>query len=245
MSGRDRVCAEVLCLDRFAVVGKLGDDGFYLGFFDLVSVGPSRWRRFFPPVVILAAAHGAVLYVQQALHSSFPGQHSSNGYHNTLKEGKVNDLVKTLLTSSLAAGLVSWAATSYKIEQELHSKQGEAGYEALIKANVLLWQSENLMWEAEKEKNEELANEARKLKRQSDGSYYEAQHKIAAFGDDSVVKAMGRYYVEHLGAKTPCADKEKFRADAKTYKAIRTTLGVGGRVTDQEVATLLFKCSLK
>jgi hypothetical protein len=160
-------------------------------------------------------------------------------------EAKVKDLVKVLITSSVAGGLVSWAAASWKIEQELHSRQADAGYEALIKANMLSRQSENLMGEAGREKNETLANEAHKLRRQSDASYYEAQHKIAAFGDDDVVKAISHYYTKYTGADRSCPNKEKFRADTKTYKAIRKTLGVGGKVSDEQLANLLFQCSLK
>jgi hypothetical protein len=164
-------------------------------------------------------------------------------------EAKVSEWVKILVTSSVLssvfAGVVGWLTASYKIEQELHSRQSEAGYEALIKANMLLRQSENLMGEADREKNGTLADEARKLRRQSDASYYEAQHKIAAFGDDSVVKAISHYYSKYAGADRSCPNKEKFRADTETYKAIRKTLGVGGRVTDEHLANLLFQCSLK
>ena len=46
------------------------------------------------------------------------------------------------------------------------------------------------MDKAKQENDEELAAEARKLKTDSDLSYGTAQYKIAAFGDESVVKAM-------------------------------------------------------
>jgi hypothetical protein len=107
----------------------------------------------------------------------------------------MNEWVKTLVTSSVIAGVVSWLATSYKIEQELHSRQSESGYETLIKANTLLRQSEALMEEAKREKDEALTAEARTAKRESDASYSAAQHKISAFGDERVVKAISD---EHL-----------------------------------------------
>jgi hypothetical protein len=162
---------------------------------------------------------------------------------------KMNDLVKILLTSgvvsSVVGGGVGWFATSYKIEQELYSKQSEGGYEALINANTLLWQSEALSEKAKQKQDKVLAAEAEKLKRQSDASYHVAQHKIAAFGDERVVKAMGDYYFKHTGAAAPCRESEKVRSDIQIYKAIRNTLGVGGGVSDQHLATLIFHCSLK
>ena len=154
-------------------------------------------------------------------------------------------LLTSTVVSTLVSGGVSWLATSDKIKQELHSKQGEAGYEALVTANTLLRQSEALMEEAKQEKNETLVAEARKLKRQSDASYATAQHKIAAFGHEHVVKAMSDYYSKYGGAGTSCLNKERFRTDIKIYAAIRNSLGVRGTVSDEQLANLVFLCSLK
>jgi len=140
---------------------------------------------------------------------------------------------------------VSWLAASYKIQQELHVKQSEAGYEALVNANTLAWRSDALAEEARREKSEALAVEARKLRRQSEDSMVVARLKIAAFGDERVVRALSDYFSKHTHAAMPCADKEKFRSDTQIYKAIRNTLGVGGGVSDEQLATVIFVCNLK
>jgi len=160
------------------------------------------------------------------------------------KEVHVKDWVKTLLTSSAVAAVVSLLATSYKIEQELHSKQSEAGYEALIQANNLSWRSKALTEEAKRGNNEKLAADARRLRSESDDLYTVARHKIAAFGDERVVKAMSEYYARYGHAATPCPDKGRSRSDTRIYKAIRNTLGVGGSVTDEQLATVIFLCAL-
>ena len=154
-------------------------------------------------------------------------------------------LLTSTVVSALISGGVSWYTTSYKIEQELHSKQGEAGYEALVKANTLLWQSEALMEEAKREKNEAHAAKARDLKTESDASYATARHKIAAFGHERVVNAMSDYYSKYAGAGTSCLNKERFRSDIKIYTAIRNSLGVRGTVSDEQLANIVFLCSLK
>lgn len=156
----------------------------------------------------------------------------------------MNEWVKTLVTSGVVAGGVSWLATSYQIEKELHSKESQAGYEALVKSDTLFWHSDSLLEEAKREKDEALAAQARKLKRDADRSLIVARLKIAAFGDESVVKAMSDYFSKHLGAATSCSNKEKFRSDTQIYKAIRNTLGVGGSVTDEQIANIVFLCSL-
>jgi len=157
----------------------------------------------------------------------------------------VKILVASSVLSSVLAGVIGWFAASYKIEQELHTRQAEAGYEALIKANVLLRQSETLAVEAERDKDGALAAIVKKLRRESDASYGVAQHKIAAYGDESVVRAMSDYYSKYKDAAKPCINKEKFRSDAQIYMAIRKTLGVGGSVTHEHLANLMFICSLK
>lgn len=153
-------------------------------------------------------------------------------------------LTSTVLSAVISAG-VSWFTTSHKIKQELYSRQGEAGYDALVMANTLLWQSEALMAESKGEKDEALAAEARKLKRQSDALYSTAQHKIAAFGHEDVVKAMSDYYSNYGSAGKSCPNKERFRSDIQVYTAIRNSLGVGGKVSDEQLANVLFLCSLK
>lgn len=164
----------------------------------------------------------------------------------------MNEWVKTLATSTVVAGVVSWLTTSYKIEQELRSRQSEAGYEELVKANTLSRQSKALMEEAKRGKDQALATQAQKLSRQSDASYSTAQQKIAAFGHEDVVKAISDYYSKYGRAATPCTDKEKVKSDTQIYKAIRNTLGVGGNtlgfgdsVSDEHLANLMFLCSLK
>lgn len=163
-----------------------------------------------------------------------------------MAEAKVNEWVKTLVTSGVVAGVVSWLAASYKIEQEFHIKQAEAGYEALVKANTLFWQWEGLTEAAKQEKDEmrarTLAIEAQKLKRQSDASYIVARQKISAFGDESVVKALSDYY--STGMET-CHDRKLRKLDVQTYRAIRNTLGVGGNVTDEQLAVMIFLCTLR
>lgn len=161
----------------------------------------------------------------------------------------MNPWVKLLLTSTVASAAVSagvsWFTTSHRIKQELHSRQGEAGYEALVMANTLAWQSGDLMKEAKREKDEALAAEARKLKRQSDALYSTARHKIAAFGHEHVVQAMSDYYSKYRGAGTPCPNKEEFRSDIQIYMAIRNNLGVQGKVSEEQLANLVFLCNLK
>jgi hypothetical protein len=102
-----------------------------------------------------------------------------------------------------------------------------------------------MMEEAKREKDAALAAEAQKLKQQSDALYSTAQHKIAAFGHEDVVKAMSDFYSKHGSAGTPCPNKERFQSDIKVYTAIRNSLGVGGAVSDEQLANLLFLCSLK
>ncbi len=157
----------------------------------------------------------------------------------------MTEWAKTLVASGVIAGIVSWLAASHKIEQELHSRQGEAGYEALIEANSLLWRSEMLTEEAQREMDKALAAKAQALKRESDASYITARLRIAAFGDERVVKALSTYYFRFMNSSTPCRDKEKFRSDTQTYKAIRNTLGVGGSVSDEQLANIVFLCSLE
>ncbi|HWQ68332.1 MAG TPA: hypothetical protein VN494_00015 [Patescibacteria group bacterium] len=161
----------------------------------------------------------------------------------------MNEWAKTLVTSSVIAtvigGGVSLLVSWYKIEQELHSRQIEAGYEDLVRANTLSWQSTLLAEEAEREKNKALEAEAKKLKRESEALITVARQKIAAFGDEHVVKAMSNYYSKHGKAAVSCDNKDKFRSDTQIYKAIRNTLGVGGSVSDEHLANLIFNCSLK
>ncbi len=161
----------------------------------------------------------------------------------------MNELVKTMVTSSVIAsvlsGIISWLISSYKIEHELHSRQIEAGYEALVMANTQLWQSDALMEEAKVEKDDALAAKGRKLRREADASYTAARLKIAAFGDERVVKAMADYYRYEPTVTALCKNTDKFRLDTRIYKAIRDTLGVGGTVSDQDLATVIFRCSLK
>jgi len=157
----------------------------------------------------------------------------------------MNDWAKILGTSSVMAALVSWFAASYKVDQELRSRQIEAGYESLVKANTLAWQSLGLKEEAEREKNSALTDESQQLKRESDALYISARQTITAFGDERVVKALSDYYAMYKGASKPCPDKERFMVDTKIYKAIRETLGVGGNVTDEQIANLMYTCSLK
>jgi hypothetical protein len=160
----------------------------------------------------------------------------------------MKEFVNTVLASGVVAGIVSslvggavgWLAASSKIKQEFHFRQAESGYEALVKANALLRQAE----QDEQSSDEERAREARKLRDESNREYQIARQKIAAFGHESVVKALSDYYATYSEAK-PCSNKEKFRSDAKTYKAIRNTLGVGGDVSDEQVAILMFHCSLR
>lgn len=161
----------------------------------------------------------------------------------------MNDFMKILLSSSVVSGIVGggagWFTTSQRIEQELHSKQSASGYEALINANSLNWQSEALKDDTDKKDDKELAADAEKLKRKSNASYQVAQLKIATFGDELVVKAMSDYYYNYGGAWKSCPDIKKYRTDVKMYKAIRDTLGVGGNVTEQQLATMIFQCSLE
>jgi hypothetical protein len=104
-----------------------------------------------------------------------------------------NILTSTVVTSLVLPGLVGWFVASYKIEQELHSKQNASSYEALIEANAKAWQAKALE-ERNGDKNEALAVEIEKLKRESDVLYVRARSKIAAFGDERVVKAMSDFY---------------------------------------------------
>ena len=161
----------------------------------------------------------------------------------------MNEWVKTLLSSGAIAGLVggivSYGTASYKIDQERYSRQGESGYESLMEANALHRQSQTMSSLARETKSDALALEASVLERKAQQAYVVAQHKIAAFGDASVVDAMSRYYSEHSTAALPCDDMKKFKADLQIYKAIRNTLGVGTNVSDSALATVIFQCNLK
>lgn len=164
----------------------------------------------------------------------------------------MNEWVKTLLTSTVVAGVVSWLATSYKIEQEFHSRQGEQGYQALVEANAHLWLSRRLKDRAEGLRGQpgqdqaiaELIQAAQDFDSESYKSYVIARYKIAAFGDKRVVEATSDYWSKYQGADAPCADQARFRADARIYVEIRKTWGVGGDVSDEVLAPLLFDCSL-
>jgi hypothetical protein len=157
----------------------------------------------------------------------------------------MRDWLKALITGSVAgavvSGIVSFGLVSYKLEKELHSKQAEAGYEELVKANTLLKQAIRL----EKEPDADMRPEAKKLRRQSEAAYDVALYKIAAFGHERVVHALSAYWAKYQGAGAPCSDAEKFQADVKTYRAIRTTMGVGGHVTDEQLGHLVFSCTVK
>jgi hypothetical protein len=164
----------------------------------------------------------------------------------------MQDWVKTLLASSVASalvsGLVSFGTVSYKLEKELHSKQAEAGYEELSRANALYWQSERMEKEAREVNDATLLNEAQKQRRDSDAAYTVAAHKIAVFGHEKVVHALSAYYGGHTEARNPCDttvdERKKFKADVETYRAMRMTLGVGGRVSDQQLSQVIFKCTM-
>lgn len=173
----------------------------------------------------------------------------------------MNEWVKTLLTSTVVAGAVSWLTTSYKVDKELHSRQGEEAYEALVKANAGTWLSEKLKAQAAELKKQaepeqgaaitELMSTAQTLERESYKDYVIARHKIAAFGDKRVVRATSDYWAKHKGGAQLCDDQKRSRADAKIYAEIRDTwgvggkiLGVGGYVSDEQLTPLLFECSL-
>lgn len=83
------------------------------------------------------------------------------------------------------------------------------------------------------------------MKDKSDSLYIAARHRIAAYGDKSVVRSLSHYYYQHRGANRLCEDKRKFKDDLETYKAIRATVGVGGDVDENDLASVLFLCSLK
>ena len=159
----------------------------------------------------------------------------------------MDEWVKTLVTSSVVGGLVSWlvsfSTVSYKLEQELHSREREAGYEKLVEANTLFWQS--VRTHAAAKDNPTLLQETRRQGRESDAAYIVARHKIAAFGDKRVVEALGDYWARYGGASASCGDTEKFRSDLRIYTALRQTMGAGGNVSDDQLARVMFLCSLK
>lgn len=160
----------------------------------------------------------------------------------------MNEWVKVLVTSSVIStvigGGVGLLVSSYTIKKELHSRQIEAGYEDLVKANTLAWQSIALRDEAKTKKDKALEAEAEKLRRESDASYIVARQKIAAFGNERVVKAMSNYYSKYKDIPS-CSNLDKFRADTLIYQNIRDTLGVKGSVSPEDLAPIMFMCNLK
>jgi hypothetical protein len=143
------------------------------------------------------------------------------------------------MAGSFVAGTFSWLSERSKIEKQLHITQAESGYEALVQANALSWR-------ATKQTSEKGDSDpgAQELRNKSDDLYVSARLKIAAFGDAEIVKALSDYYYKYGGAARPCANKEKFALDTKIYSAIRNTLGVRGSVNDDQIAHVVFLCSL-
>lgn len=155
----------------------------------------------------------------------------------------------TLLASAVMAGIVSAIITglfelfavSHKIEQEFRTKEAELGYEKLVEANATSWQADELA----KQKGSN-APRVLELREKSDESYTAARQKIAAFGDAAIVEALSAYYSKYKGASRSCEPKEKFASDTKIYAAIRNTLGASrGSVSDEQIANVVFLCSLK
>jgi hypothetical protein len=147
--------------------------------------------------------------------------------------------VTSALVSSILGGIAGYFTASRQLEMQLHLKHAEAGYEALVKANKLLWRADEL--QPDPRKKDEVAQ----MRRDSDDEYFVARFNIAAFGDERVVKALSDYYLKYGVAARPCAPREKFELDAKIYIAIRDTMGVGGNVRDSQIANVVFNCSLK
>jgi hypothetical protein len=147
--------------------------------------------------------------------------------------------VTSTLVSSILGSFAGYVSASRQLEMQLHLKHAEAGYEALVKADKLLWRADEL--QADPRKKDEVAQ----MRRESDDNYFVARFNIAAFGDERVVKALSDYYLAYGIAARPCEPREKFALDTKIYTALRGTMGVGGDVSDSQIANVVFNCSLK
>lgn len=154
-------------------------------------------------------------------------------------------LVSSTLASSLVSAFVSWRTSVQTIELQRWSRQGESAYEALIKANALYWHANARLRPVAGETEPKAAMDGQAVPSESDLEYTKARHKIAAYANASVVTAMSRYYHDYMGAKRLCSNPGKFRADVQIYREIRNTLGVGGQVSDDDLAVVLFDCSLR
>lgn len=154
-------------------------------------------------------------------------------------------LISSTLASSLVSAFVSWRTSIQTIELQRWSRQGESAYEALIKANALYWHANHRLRPAAGGTEPKTATDAQAIASESDLEYTKARHKIAAYANASVVTAMRLYYHNYMGADQLCSNPEKFRADVQIYRAIRNTLGVGGPVSDDDLAVVLFHCSLR
>jgi hypothetical protein len=155
-------------------------------------------------------------------------------FNNVLASGVVAAVV-----SSVIGAVSGWFSAAHQAETQLQFRQAEAGYQALVKANKLKFRADEL--QALPDQKDEVA----KLRKDSDDEYILARHNIAAFGDERIVKALSDYWVKYGGAAKPCVPREKAALDTKIYTAIRNSMGVGGNVSDNQIANVVFLCSLK
>lgn len=158
---------------------------------------------------------------------------------------QMNDLVKTVLASSVVAGLVSLLTTSCMVDKQLRVKQAEAGYEALVQSDAEGWHARDLLKEGTEKGDETLTAEAHKLRREADALMLTARIKIATFGDDAIAQSMSHYFAEHQGYSQPCDNQKKARDDAKIYSAIRSKIGAGGNLREEDIAVLVFGCRVE
>lgn len=130
---------------------------------------------------------------------------------------------------------------SYSKKQDLHIAQGEKGYESLIKANILYWRALELKQKAEK--SSKIAQQRDSLLQKAHDKYVDANHRIAVYGAEKIVKALSDFYILR-DAPGLCDKYELFAKDANIYHSIRNTLGLAGNVTNDQIATVVFSCRL-
>lgn len=153
-------------------------------------------------------------------------------------------LVSSTVVASVVSAIVSWLTSAQTIQLERWSRQGESAYDVLINANAASWIQTYDQKPAPAGVEQAAAGNARTLDGEARVNYFKARLKIAVYGSAGVVRALSHYDRTYLDAGQACANQDKFKADVRIYREIRNSLGVGGPVSDNDLAAILFSCSL-
>jgi hypothetical protein len=159
----------------------------------------------------------------------------------------MNDTTKTILTSTVIAGVIgsvtSYITVPFKIDQERYGRQAEAAYIAYVEATALDWQAAKLEENAKATQNPQDIKEAIAKRNESDAMFLKALGTIVAYSPPSVIKAMSNYYTEYANLKK-CKDPGKILQHSKVYNSIRSSLGSYGRINEVEIAAIIFQCRM-